>query len=59
MYQRKIEYDRATKDYACYLKCGDGEYELVGFARSYHAGEVMLDELVFELLSADYFREAA
>lgn len=58
MYQRKIEYDRESRDYACYLKCGDGEYELVGFARTYHEAEVTLDQLVFELLSGQYFQQA-
>lgn len=54
MYRKSIEYDRETHDYACYL---DGE--LVGFARTYHEAEVMLDQLVFELLSGQYFRESA
>ncbi len=45
-YEKAIKYDRETRDYACYL---DGE--LVGFARNYHAGEIMLDQLVFYLLA--------
>jgi hypothetical protein len=32
---------------------------LVGFARTYHEAEVTLDQLVFELISGQYFREAA
>jgi hypothetical protein len=51
MYRKEIVYDRETHDYALYL---DGE--LVGFARSYHEGEVTLDQLVFELLSGQYLR---
>ena len=54
MYRKEIAYDRETHDYAMYL---DGE--LVGFARTYHEAEVALDQLVFELLSGQYFREAA
>ncbi|MEM8533206.1 MAG: hypothetical protein AAGF95_20365 [Chloroflexota bacterium] len=54
MYQREIIYDRTTRDYAMYLGG-----ELVGFARTYHEAEVTLDQLVFELVSGSYFREAA
>lgn len=54
MYQKEIVYDRDTHDYAMYL---DGE--LVGFARTYHEAEVALDQLIFELISGEYFREAA
>jgi hypothetical protein len=54
MYRKEIVYDRETRDYALYL---DGE--LVGFARTYHEGEVLLDQLVFELISGEYFRESA
>jgi hypothetical protein len=54
MYRKEIVYDRETHDYAMYL---DGE--LVGFARTYHEAEVTLDQLVLELLSGQYFREAA
>lgn len=54
MYRKEIVYDRETHDYAMYL---DGE--LVGFARTYHETEVTLDQLVFELMSGEYFREAA
>ncbi len=46
MYQKEIKYDRETRDFACYL---DGE--LVGFARNYHEAEILLDNLVFELMS--------
>jgi hypothetical protein len=54
MYEKSIVYDRLTRDYGMYL---DGE--LVGFARNYHEAEVTLDQLVYELLSGQYFREAA
>lgn len=45
-YRKEIVYDRDAREYAMYL---DGE--LVAFARSYHAAEIALDQLVFELLS--------
>jgi hypothetical protein len=54
MYRKEIVYDRETRDYAMYL-----DNELVGFARTYHEAEVMLDRLVYELISGEYFREAA
>jgi hypothetical protein len=54
MYEKSISYDRESRDYAMRL---DGE--LVGFARNYHEAEITLDQLVFELLSGGYFREAA
>lgn len=53
MYRKEIKYDRATRDYACYL---DGE--LVGFARTYHEAEILLDQLVYELLAAGHFHTA-
>lgn len=53
MYQKEIIYDAETHDYAMYL---DGD--LVGFARDYHQAKITLDQLVFELISAEYFREA-
>lgn len=52
-YKKEIVYDRETHDYAMYL---DGE--LVGFARTYPEAEVILDELVFELISGSHFRKA-
>lgn len=54
MYRKEIVYDPETRDFAMYL---DGE--LVGFARTYQEAETTLDELVFELLNSNYFREAA
>lgn len=53
LYRKEIVFDRETRDYAMYL---DGE--LVGFARSYHEAEVTLDQLVFELISGEHFRNA-
>ena len=53
-YVKSIQYDRENRDYAMRL---DGE--LVGFARNYHEAEIELDRLVFDLLSGQYFREAA
>lgn len=47
MYRKEIVYDRETRDYACFLNG-----ELVGFAANYHAAEVFLDTLVYELLLA-------
>ncbi len=52
MYTKEIIYDPSTKDFACYL---DGE--LVAFTRTYQEGEVLLDELVYNLLTGNYFRE--
>lgn len=49
-FRKEIIYDRETRDYAMYL---DGE--LVGFARTYHEAEIALDNLVFELMSGQYF----
>ena len=54
MYEKEIIYDPETRDFAMYL---DGD--LVGFARTYQEAEVTLDQLVFELLNGQYFREAA
>ncbi|HMO58725.1 MAG TPA: hypothetical protein PKA05_15100 [Roseiflexaceae bacterium] len=53
-FQKEIIFNRDTHDFAMYL---DGE--LVGFARTYREAEVALDQLVFDLLSSAYFREAA
>lgn len=50
-YRKEICYDRETRDYAMYL---DGE--LVGFGRTYHEAEVTLDQLVFELMSGEFFK---
>jgi hypothetical protein len=54
MYEKAIIYDPETRDFAMYL---DGE--LVGFARTYQEAEITLDQIVFELLEGQYFREAA
>jgi hypothetical protein len=54
MYRKEIVYSRETRDYAMYL---DGE--LVGFARTYHEAEITLDQLVFELMSGQFFRDSA
>ncbi len=54
MYRKEIVFDRESRDYAMYL---DGD--LVGYARTYHEAEVTLDQLIFELLSGQHFREAA
>ena len=54
MFKKEIVFDRDSRDYAMYL---DGE--LVGFARTYHEAEMTLDQLMFELLNGQYFREAA
>jgi hypothetical protein len=54
MYEKAIVYDPETRDFAMYL---DGD--LVGFARTYQEAEETLNELVYELLSGEYFREAA
>lgn len=54
VYTKSIQYDRESRDYAFYL-----DEELVGFARTYQEAEATLDQLVFELLNGQYFREAA
>jgi hypothetical protein len=54
VYRREIIFGRETRDFAMYL---DGE--LVGFERTYHAAEVFLDQLEFELMTGQYFRDAA
>lgn len=54
MYRKEIVYDPETHDFAMYL-----DDELVGFARTYQEAEVTLDQLVFELMNGQYFREAA
>lgn len=54
MYRKEIKYDRESRDYAMYF---DGE--LVGFARTYQEAETTLDQLVFELLNGQYYREAS
>lgn len=53
MYVKEIRYCRKTKDYEMLL---DGE--TVGYARTFQEAEVALDNLVFELLNGQYFREA-
>lgn len=50
--EREIIYDRETRDYALYL---DGEF--VGYAGSYHAGEIKLDQLIYARLSHDEHHE--
>jgi hypothetical protein len=54
MYRRTIIYDRETRDFAMYLND-----ELVGYARTYHEAEIILDRLVFDLMNSMVFREAA
>lgn len=53
-YEKEIIFDPETGNYKMLL---DGE--LVGFARNYHEAEIALDQLIFELISGHYFREAA
>jgi len=49
---REIVYCGETRDYALYLNG-----ELVGFAHTYHEGEVALDALVYESLLASPLSE--
>lgn len=49
MYQKVINYDRESRDYAMYL---DGKF--VGLASTYHDAEVVLDAMIFSLLSGEY-----
>lgn len=51
-FEKEIIFDTETRDFAFYL---DGE--LVGFARTYQEAEETLDELVYELLNGQFFRE--
>ena len=48
MYEKTIQYDRETRDYAMYVNG-----ELVGYAATYHAAEVELDYLVTDLIKAN------
>ena len=48
MYEKSIQYDRATRDYAMYVNG-----ELVGYAATYHDAEVELDYLVSDLIKAN------
>ena len=60
MYERRIEYDRETRDYAMYIKAAlSSDWELVGFARTYREAEITLDQLIFELMSGQFFRDSA
>lgn len=54
MYRKEIVYDRTVRDYAMYL---DGE--LVGFARTYQEAVITLDQLVFELMTGQFFKDPA
>lgn len=53
MYRKEVVFDRETGDYSLWL-----DSELIGFARTYAEAERTLDQLVFELLNGEYFREA-
>jgi hypothetical protein len=46
IYEKSIRYDRESRDYILHLNG-----ELVGFASTYHEGEVALDTLVRDLLT--------
>lgn len=52
MYEREIVYAQETRDFEMRLNG-----ELVGFARTYQEAEQTLDELVYELLNRQFFRE--
>lgn len=56
MYERKIVYDKETRDFAMVLGNDVDGFELVGFARTYHEAEVTLDQLVFELMTGEFFK---
>jgi hypothetical protein len=43
---KKVIYDRETKDYACYV-----DDQLVGFAKTKTAGDVICDQFVFDELA--------
>lgn len=46
--RKEIVYDRETRDYACYLNG-----ELVEYARTYHDGEMLLNQLALQMLQAE------
>ncbi len=50
VYRKEILYDKETRGFQMWL---DGE--LVGFARTYHEAEVTLDQLVFELMTGNFY----
>lgn len=52
MYRKEIIYDRKTRSYAMYL---DGE--LIGFAKTYREADLILDQLIFELMSGMFFND--
>lgn len=43
---KRIQYDRQTRDFACYV-----DDELIGFFRSYHDAEVAADQYVYDELA--------
>jgi len=45
-FERSIEYDRETRDYRATL---DGDY--IGHFSTFHAAEVMLDRVAFDLIA--------
>lgn len=51
MYLKEIIYDRETRSFALYL---DGQ--LVGYANNYHEADSMLDQLIFQIQSGQYFK---
>jgi hypothetical protein len=61
MYEKAIVWDPETRDFALYLgyEGKPDSFELVGYARTYAEAEETLDELVYELLNGEYFRESA
>lgn len=54
MYRIEIVFDQEVREYAMYV---DGE--LVGFAKTYHEAEITLDQLVFELMTLSFSKDAA
>jgi hypothetical protein len=45
--ERRINYDRATRDFACYV-----DDILIGFAANYHEAELLCDRYIFDTLAA-------
>jgi hypothetical protein len=53
LYERNIEYDRITGDYAMSLRLDGGPWELIGYASTPLDCERVLDDLVYERLTHD------
>jgi hypothetical protein len=53
-FRKEIKYDHESRDYALYLND-----ELVGYARTYHDGELALDALALAILTHQHTSQEA